>query len=44
MTAYSVSLAAEGTFFGGASPKVNGYDGVKLASSLGGAAKLGWEF
>ena len=26
------------------SPKVSGYDGVKIASSLGGAAKLGWEF
>jgi hypothetical protein len=44
MTAYSVSLAVEGTLFGGASPSVSEYDGVKIASSLAGAAKLGWEF
>jgi hypothetical protein len=43
-TAYAVSLALEGTWFGGASPSVSGYDGVQLASSFGGAAKLGWEF
>lgn len=43
-TAYVVSLALEGTYFGGSSPKVSGYDGVKIASSFGGAAKLGWEF
>jgi hypothetical protein len=43
-TAYAVSLAAEGTYFGGGSPSVSGYDGVKVKSSLGGAAKLGFEF
>ncbi len=44
MTAYAVSLALEGTYFGGATPKVSGYDDVKIASAFGGAAKLGWEF
>jgi len=43
-TAYAVALGLEGTYFGGASPKSSGYDGVKIASSFGGAAKLGWEF
>ncbi len=43
-TAYVVSLALEATYFGGSSPKVSGYEGVKVASSFGGAAKLGWEF
>lgn len=43
-TAYSVSLALEGTYFAGASPSAKGYEGVKLPSSLGGAAKLGWEW
>jgi len=43
-TAYAVSLALEGTYFGGGSPEKSGYEGVKIASSLGGAAKLGWEF
>ncbi len=43
-TAYVVSLALEATYFGGSSPKVTGYEGVKVASSFGGAAKLGWEF
>jgi hypothetical protein len=43
-TAYAVSLAAEATYFGGASPSVSSYEGVRLPSSFGGAAKLGWEF
>jgi hypothetical protein len=43
-TTYAVSLALEGTYFGGASPKDDDYEGVKVASSFGGAAKLGWEF
>lgn len=43
-TVYSVSMALEGTYFGGASPSSKGYEGVKLASSFGGAAKLGWEW
>jgi hypothetical protein len=43
-TAYTVSLALEGTYFGGASPTVSEYDGVIIPSSFSGAAKLGWEF
>jgi hypothetical protein len=43
-TTYAVSLALEGTYFGGASPKDDDYEGVKVASAFGGAAKLGWEF
>jgi hypothetical protein len=43
-TAYTVSMAVEGTYFGGASASGSDYEGVKIASSLGGAAKLGWEF
>jgi hypothetical protein len=43
-TAYAVSLAAELTYFGGASPSVSDYDGVRLPSSFGGAGKFGWEF
>jgi hypothetical protein len=43
-TAYTVSLAVEGTYFGGASPTVSEYDGVTIPSSFSGAAKLGWEF
>jgi hypothetical protein len=39
---YSVALGLEGTYFGGSSPKVDGYEGVKIASSFGAAAKLGW--
>ena len=42
--AYAISLGLEGTYFGGGSPKKSGYEGVKIASSLGAAAKLGWEF
>jgi hypothetical protein len=41
---YSVALALEGTYFGGSSPKADGYEGVKIASSFGGAAKLGWQW
>ncbi len=43
-TAYSVALGLEATYFGGASPKSSGYEDVKLASTFGGAAKLGWEW
>lgn len=43
-TAYAVSLAVEGTYFAGASPSSKQYQGVKLASAFGGAAKLGWEW
>jgi hypothetical protein len=43
-TAYSVALALEGTYFGGATPKDSDYEGVKLKSTFGGAAKLGWEW
>lgn len=43
-TAYVLSLALEGTYFGGASPSDDDYEGVKLASAFGGAAKVGWEF
>lgn len=43
-TASAVSLAVEGTWFAGAKPTAKGYDGVKLPSSIGGAAKLGWEW
>lgn len=43
-TAYAVSLAAEATYFGGASPSDDDYEGVELEPSLGGAAKLGFEF
>jgi hypothetical protein len=43
-SAYSVALAAEGTYFGGGSPSADGYDGVKLASTFGGALKLGWQW
>lgn len=43
-TAYAVSMALEATYFAGASPSSKGYDGVKLKSTLGGAAKLGWEW
>jgi hypothetical protein len=43
-TAYSVALGLEGTYFGGATPSSKEYEGVKIASSFGGAAKLGWEW
>jgi hypothetical protein len=44
-TSYSVSLALEGTYFGGANASSgDDYKDVKLKSSLSGAAKLGWEF
>lgn len=43
-TAYSVSMALEGTYFGGATPSSRGYSGVKLKPTFGGAAKLGWEW
>ncbi len=43
-TSYSVSLAVEGTYFGGATASSIEYPDLKLKSSLSGAAKLGWEF
>jgi hypothetical protein len=43
-TVYAVSLGLEGTYFAGASPSDDDYDGAEIASSFGGAAKLGWEF
>jgi len=43
-TAYTASLALEGTYFGGATPNDSDYAGVKLKSTFGGAAKLGWEW
>ena len=43
-TVSAVSLAVEGTWFAGAKPSPSGYGGVSLPSSLGGAAKLGWEW
>jgi len=43
-TTYAVALGLEGTYFGGATPKSAGYDGVKIQSSFGAAAKLGWEW
>ncbi len=43
-TAYSVALGLEGTYFGGAKMTAKHYEGVKIASSFGGAAKLGWEW
>jgi hypothetical protein len=43
-TAYSVSMAVEGTYFGGATASTNEYPDVKLKRTLGGAAKLGWEW
>jgi hypothetical protein len=43
-TAFAFSLAVEGTYFGGASPGDDDYEGVKLASTFGGAATAGWEF
>jgi hypothetical protein len=50
MTAHAVSLAAEGTYFGGkkysgkAAPAAHEYGSFRIASSLSGALKLGWEF
>jgi hypothetical protein len=43
-TVYAVSLGLEGTYFAGASPSDDDYDGAEIASSFAGAAKLGWEF
>jgi hypothetical protein len=43
-TSYALSLAVEGTYFGGATPTSDAYKDVKLSSSFSGAAKLGWEF
>jgi hypothetical protein len=43
-TTYAVSLSAEATYFAGATPSADGYEGVKLASSIGGAAQFGFEF
>jgi hypothetical protein len=43
-TAYTASLALEGTYFGGATTSDSDYEGVKLKSTFGGAAKLGWEW
>jgi hypothetical protein len=42
-TAYSVSMALEGTYFAGATAS-KAYEGTKIKSSFGGAAKLGWEW
>jgi hypothetical protein len=50
MTAYTVSLAVETTYFGGKShsgedaPTRDQYGDFRLASAFSGAAKLGWEF
>jgi hypothetical protein len=50
MTASSVSMAFEGTYFGGKSysgsdnPGRDDYPDFKVASALGCALKLGWEF
>jgi hypothetical protein len=44
LTASGFALALEGTYFGGASPSSSAYEGVKIASAFGGAAKVGWEF
>jgi hypothetical protein len=44
LTAYAVSLGLEGTYFAGATPSDEDYEDVEIASSFGGAAKLGWEF
>jgi hypothetical protein len=43
-TASAVSMAIEATYFAGATPSSKSYEGVKLKSTLGGAAKLGWEW
>jgi hypothetical protein len=43
-TVQAVALGLEGTYFAGASPSDDDYDGVEIASSFGGAARLGWEF
>jgi hypothetical protein len=43
-TTYALSLAVEGTFFGGATASSGDYKDVKIPSSVSGAAKLGWEF
>jgi hypothetical protein len=43
LTAYSVSMAVEGTYFAGATAS-KAYDGAKIKASFGGAAKLGWEW
>jgi len=44
MTAFSTSLAAEATWFGGGHYKAGGYPAYSLKSSLSGAFKLGFEF
>ncbi|HEX9050221.1 MAG TPA: hypothetical protein VF841_06765 [Anaeromyxobacter sp.] len=45
MTASSVSMAFEGTYFGGKSSGAgNDYPSFKVASALGCALKFGWEF
>ena len=45
MTASTVSMAVEGTYFGGKSYSGSGdYPDFKLASSISAALKLGWEF
>jgi hypothetical protein len=43
-TAYSVSMAVEATYFGGATASASVYKDTKLEATLGGAAKLGWEW
>jgi hypothetical protein len=37
-------MALEGTYFAGASGTSKSYEDVKVKSSFGGAAKLGWEW
>ncbi len=44
MTAYATSLAAEATYFGGASAKAGPYPAYSVKSSLSGAIKLGFEY
>jgi hypothetical protein len=43
-TTYALSLAVEGTYFGGATASSGDYKDVKIKPSLSGAAKLGFEF
>jgi len=43
-TTYSVSMAVEGTYFGGAAVSSGDYSDVNVSSTLSFAGKLGWEF
>jgi hypothetical protein len=43
-TVYAVSMTVEGTYFAGSTAGTKNYNGTKIASALGGAAKLGWEW